>query len=376
MSEPNPSIFITRQGQMTRLLEQAGLDALALNAGNSQTYFTGLRYYLMERPIVALLVPGQPLVLILPGFESGKAAGCGYPLQTFTYGENPSLWPEAFASALGSLGKPLRRVGVEGGNMRFLELSYLQAASPGTTFESADRLLAEMRLRKDENELAAIQKAVEIAEQALLALVPRIRAGRTEAELASELTLELLKAGSETSGSFEPIVAGGPNSANPHAVPTGRPLQTGDLLIIDWGAIYRGYISDLTRTLAIGEIDPELKRIAGIVKAANQAGCQAARPGIQAGEVDRAARRVIAEGGYGDYFLTRTGHGIGMDVHEEPYLFSENTQTLAPGMTFTVEPGIYLAGRGGVRIEDNVVVTAGGARVLSRLDRDLIQVKA
>jgi Xaa-Pro dipeptidase len=193
----------------------------------------------------------------------------------------------------------------------------------------------------------------------------------TEHEAASELTVQLLRAGSDSELPFPPIVASGPNSALPHAVPSERKLQRGDLVVIDWGAAVDGYISDLTRTLAIGPADPELVKVHGIVLDANRAGCAAVRPGVPAAEVDRAARAVIDAAGYGEFFTHRTGHGIGMEAHEPPYIRGDNQEPLIPGMTFTVEPGIYLPGRGGVRIEDNVVVTADGSECLSVLQRDL-----
>jgi Xaa-Pro dipeptidase len=154
-------------------------------------------------------------------------------------------------------------------------------------------------------------------------------------------------------------------------VPGERRLQPGDLLIIDWGATFEGYVSDLTRTFAVGEVEPELARIAQIVNEANQAGREAAAPGVPASTVDSAARRVIEKAGYGVYFIHRTGHGLGMEEHEEPYIRSDNAQLLSPGMTFTVEPGIYLPERGGVRIEDNVLITEIGSESLSDLPREL-----
>ncbi len=167
-----------------------------------------------------------------------------------------------------------------------------------------------------------------------------------------------MQAGSDTELPFQPIVSGGPNSANPHATPSERPLQSGDLLVIDWGASYNGYFSDITRTLAVGEIEPEFHQIYEIVRQANASARAVARPGISAGMVDKAARDVIASAGYGAYFTHRVGHGLGMEAHEEPYMFAENKTILEEGNTFTIEPGIYLPGRGGVRIEDDIVITA------------------
>jgi Xaa-Pro dipeptidase len=181
----------------------------------------------------------------------------------------------------------------------------------------------------------------------------------------------LLKAGSAPELPFSPIVAGGPNSANPHAVPTERKLQRGDLVVIDWGAAWQDYCSDLTRTFAVGELSSELRKVYETVKAANTAGRAAGQSEIEAGEIDKAARAVIDAAGYGKFFTHRTGHGLGMEGHETPYMFGGNTQLLNTGMVYTVEPGIYLSGKGGVRIEDDVVVTANGSDSLSDFPREL-----
>jgi Xaa-Pro dipeptidase len=228
-----------------------------------------------------------------------------------------------------------------------------------------------MRMLKEPGEIENMRLAVHIAQEALLATIPSIKPGKTEHEIASELSSQLLRAGSDSEFPFTPIVSGGPNSANPHAVPTDRPLQVGDLLVIDWGAAYHGYFSDLTRTFAIGNVEDEFRQIARIVEQANVAGRAASRPGIPAGQVDQVTRKVIVDAGYSKYFTHRTGHGLGLEGHEQPYIFAENTQVLGEGMTYTVEPGIYLPGRGGVRIEDNMVITAGGSETLSDLPRQL-----
>ena len=211
--------------------------------------------------------------------------------------------------------------------------------------------------------------------RALIIRTVSLTGGHLAANLGTvELTIALLRAGSDAELPFAPIVAGGPNSANPHANPSDRCLAAGDLVVVDWGASYAGYYSDLTRTLAVGDVETELRQIARIVADANAAGRAAGKPGITAGEVDQAARAVIAAAGYGQFFTHRTGHGLGMETHEQPYMFGENKLRLADGMVYTVEPGIYLPGRGGVRIEDDVVVTADGCESLSSLPRDLYQV--
>lgn len=365
------SPFVTRHARLTESLSQHGLDALALNPGPTLTYLTGLHFHLMERPVTALFPLGKPPVIILPQLETAKLDGLPFSVQAFPFGEDPAQWPGVFEQALQAAGIDGRKVGVEPTRMRLLEYRYLKHAAPQARFLHADESLADLRMRKDASEVAAMRKAVEIAQAALLATLPFIHPGVTEKEIAAELTMQLLRAGSEPEFPFSPIVSGGPNSANPHATPTDRPLQAGDLLVIDWGAIYAGYVSDLTRTFAIGPVEDEFAQIARIVAQANTAGRQVAGPEVAAEEVDQAARGVIEQAGYGAYFTHRTGHGLGMEGHEPPYIRAGNTLPLQVGMTFTVEPGIYLPGRGGVRIEDNVVITAGGAQCLSDLPREL-----
>lgn len=365
------SIYQTRQSRLAKAMQAAGLEALVINPGSSLIYLTGLHFHLMERPVVAFFVPGGAPKLVLPDLEAGKTQGLPFPLQAYTYTDNPATWQHAFDQAARAAEIDGLRVGLEPTRLRVLELRFLEAAAPQAKFISAEDCLAELRMRKDQEETRRMKRAVEIAQQALETTLPAIRAGISERELASEFTLQLMRAGSESEMPFTPIVASGPNSANPHAVPTGRILEPGDLLVLDWGAAYGGYISDLTRTFAIGEIDAELTKIYRVVEQANAAGRAVARPGIPAGDVDRAARRVIDEAGYGKFFIHRTGHGIGMEGHEGPYIYAENELILAPGMAFTVEPGIYLPGRGGVRIEDDVVITETGAESLSDWPREL-----
>ena len=264
-----------------------------------------------------------------------------------------------------------KQVGVEPGRMRFLEMQLLKSAAPHSNFISAEDRLASLRMMKDEDEISAMRKAVQIAETALKAALPQIQIGMTERQFAAELTLQLLRAGSDPEMPFSPIVSAGPNGANPHATPSERPFQAGDLLVIDWGARFQGYISDITRTFAIGEVEDEFRKIAEIVLQANKAGREIAKPSIAMGDVDTAARAVIDEAGYGEYFFHRTGHGIGMEGHEPPYARAGNPMLMQSGMTFTVEPGIYLRGRAGVRIEDDILVTDQGSESLTTLPREL-----
>ncbi len=363
-----------RLSKLFACLKQSGLDALVLSPGPTLRYLTGMRFDLMERPIVLLLAPPNAAAMALPELESAKLSACPFPIRQFTYGDNPATWQAAFHRACQYLRLNERRIGIETTRLRALELQYLETAAPKGRFLSAETALETLRLEKNQDEIAAIRKAIKIAQQAFLATLPAITPGVTERQIAAELTIQLLRAASDSEFPFPPVIAAGPNGASPHATPGDRPVERGDFVVIDWGANYGGYHSDLCRTIAIGEITVEMQQIYNIVLKANTAALAACQPGVPAGEIDRAARAVIAAAGYGDCFIHRTGHGIGMEAHEPPYLFQENQQPLRPGMTFTVEPGIYLPQQFGVRIEDNVVITPNGVEILSDLDRELITI--
>ncbi len=359
----------SRFDKLNASLRTSGLDAVILNPGPTLTYLTGLHFHLMERPVVLMFAKDQDPAIVLPELELQKVTSLPYQLQVFAYPENPSEWNSAFRKAAQTLGLDAKRIGVEPRQLRLLEFRHVQAGAPEADYPDASDVLAGLRLRKDRTEVEAMRRAVKIAQEALEATIPLIKIGMTEKELAAELVMQLFKHGSDTELPFAPIISGGPNAANPHASPGDRKLQTGDLLVVDWGAAYDGYISDLTRTFAVGEVEAEYQKIHKIVQEANAAGRAAAKPGVPCANVDKAARDVIEKAGYGVYFTHRVGHGIGMEAHEDPYMRGDNMQLLEPGMAFTVEPGIYLPERNGVRIEDNVVITETGADVLSDMPR-------
>ncbi len=353
------------------LLQEGGLDAMALIPGPSLRYLTGVSFHLMERPIIGLFPAEGAPGLVLPSFEVSKAGTSALDFNCFTYSEDLVSYAQAVAEAAEALNLAGAQIGVEPLGMRFQEASLMRQALPDSQLVDAGKMTVSLRVTKDRGEVESIRRAVEVAEAAIQATLPKIGPGMSEKEVAGELTVQLLRAGSEPELPFSPLVAGGPNSALPHASASDRELQVGELLLIDWGARIDGYCSDLTRMFALGEVDQEFLQIHEVVRRANDAARQAAGPGTPAGEVDRAARRVIEEAGYGEQFLHRTGHGIGLEAHEAPYIRRDNDEPLGEGMAFTIEPAVYLEGRGGVRIEDDVVVTRSGVETLSTLVRDL-----
>ena len=362
-----------RYERLTSEVLDHGLDGIALMPGPNMLYLSGIHVHISERPILLFIPADDDPAIIIPTLEAQKARQAGLAEERIFHWNDDEGYTGAFQKACAHLELSDYLLGVEALYMRVLEMELLHRYAPGLTTAHAEPVMSALRLAKDEDELATMQQAVNIAEQAIEKLIPRIETGQTEKQIAAMLSQEMTEAGSQ-GNAFGPIVQAGPNGASPHAVPSDRPIRAGDLMVIDWGAIVDDYPSDITRTFAVGEIDPELKRVYDTVKQANEAGRSAARPGATGRDIDRAARGVIDKAGYGDYFIHRTGHGLGLEVHEPPYIMEGNPEPLAPGAVFTVEPGIYLPDRAGVRIEDDVVITDDGARSLTSFSRELIQV--
>ena len=359
--------------RLKRLAERqraAGIDCVTLMPGPNMQYLSGLTLFMSERPVLVFLCLDRRPALLVPALERGRAeamAGKGVDLYSYTDEEGAAAGFARVGEALRLAGKS---VAVEYLHMRVLELRALEAVAPGARFVALEDVLPGLRIIKDQDEVDAMRKAIAITEDALWALLSRSLVGLSERDVANRLAQEFMAAGAQRIGFL--IVVAGPNGADPHAGPSDRPLQAGDLVTIDCGVTHDGYPSDITRTFAVGEASPELKRIYDVVRRANEAGKAVTRPGIEAQEVDRAARKVIADAGYGQHFIHRTGHGLGLEGHEPPYMVEGNAERLEPGMVFTVEPGVYIPGLGGVRIEDNLVVTASGFECLTHFPRELM----
>jgi Xaa-Pro dipeptidase len=366
--------YSSRLETLRHLQAGNGVDCVALVPGANLRYFTGLAGHLSERPTVAFIPARGPLTVVLPELEAPAARSQLPPdAQLFTYRDEEGH-EHVFHQVSEDLALSGKPVGVEYLAMRLLEMRRIEQAAPDCQLLAVEPWLPRLRMKKDKGEVARMQQAIAIAERAMQHLLDRgaIRPGRTELEIAADLRIEMLSEGGQGEA-FSPIVVAGPNSASPHASPSDRPLAEGDLVTIDWGTTNQGYRSDITRTFVLGSPTPEIGKIYEAVLAANQAGRLAVRPGLPAQEVDRAARRAISLAGYGEYFIHRTGHGLGLETHEPPYIVEGNLDILEPGMTFTVEPGIYVPGVGGVRIEDDVIVTETGSESLTTMDRKLVR---
>lgn len=265
------------------------------------------------------------------------------------------------------------RVGYEADYVSVSQLKRLEEAAPeGVTLVPVSGVIEDIRLVKDRVELEKLEELAALANQALTELVENgeIAAGRTERQVAADLEYRMRMLGSERV-SFDTIVASGENSAKPHHGADDRELRNGDLVTIDFGAHLRGFNSDCTRTFAIGEATEFAKEIYDIVLRAQEAGVKASVPGTALVDVDAACRDIITEAGYGEYFVHSTGHGIGLDVHEGPSAAKTGKGELAEGMTLTIEPGIYVPGKGGVRIEDSLIITSGAPKIITAYPKDL-----
>jgi Xaa-Pro dipeptidase len=365
-----------RLSRLVDLINAHNLDAVVLNPGQTLTWLTGLQFHLMERPVLGLFSADGSVRMVLPNLEKAKLQKLNFELMVASYGDDPATWDEVFAEGFAGLSGEKLKFGVEPTRLRLLELGFLQRALPEVEVVDASQLLAELRMCKDEDEIAKMRQAALIAQKALLETLKTVEVGQTEKQIAGELMVQLFRAGCDSEIPFTPIVSTGENSANPHASPSERVLREGDILLIDYGASYQGYFSDITRSFFCGEVEEEFRTIAGLVHDANQAARVGGKPGMTAGAIDNLARGVIAEGGYAEQFFHRTGHGLGMETHEAPYMFAGNPLVLKEGMVFTIEPGIYLTDRGGIRIEDDVVVTQDGLRSLSDLPRRVLPLSA
>lgn len=359
----------SRIDRVREAMRAADMSALALVPGANLLYLLGLTMHSSERLAIAFITQAGEIRMVLPALEQPRAAAETQATIQFYPWHDAQGYTQALTRCFQDM-QLQGRLGVEYTTMRVMELRAIEAIAAVEAVDATE-LIAELRMTKDITELQAMRAAVRAVEAGLRAAIDAIKPGVTEREVAEIWERTMREVGSQ-GPSFTTIVASGPNSANPHYTTGDRRLQPGDLIVLDGGAQIGGYVSDITRTVALGEPSDEARRIYEVVLAANRAGVAASRPGANGARIDAAARQVIEDAGYGEYFIHRTGHGLGMEIHEPPYIHATSTAPLQAGTTFTVEPGVYVAGVGGVRIEDDVVLTEDGAECLTSFDRQLI----
>ncbi|WP_329336232.1 aminopeptidase P family protein [Streptomyces sp. NBC_01352] len=359
--------YRARMERAARAAAETGLAGLLVAPGPDLVWLTGYTpTATTERLTLLVLAPGQDPVLVVPTLEAPDAAkapgASALTLRDWTDGKDPYAATAALLDASGSFGVS--------DNAWAMHLLGLQKALPGTSYASLTEALPMLRAVKDAAELKLLAAAGAAADATFEDIRNVPFAGRRESEIAADLD-RLLREHGHAQVDFT-IVASGPNGANPHHEVGDRVVERGDMVVLDFGGLKDGYGSDTSRTVHVGEPSDEERRVHDLVRAAQEAGFRAVRPGVACQEVDRAARAVIADAGYGEYFIHRTGHGIGVTTHEPPYMIEGEEQPLVPGMCFSVEPGIYLPGRFGVRIEDIVTVTEDGGRRLNDTTREMV----
>ena len=360
----NAQRYAERRDRTTLAAEAAGLGGILVSPGPDLAYLTGHTPMPLERLTLLVLAAGRDPVLVVPTLERPLAAAVagGSRLGLLDWRDGTEDPYELVAGLLG----PGRYAVTD--RTWASHLLALQSAS-GRDFVAAGTVLPLLRAIKDPDELERLRAAGRAADAAFEDVLALPFAGRTEAEMSLELD-RLLRTHGHQRVDFT-VVGSGPNAASSHHEPGDRRLEPGDAVVMDFGGARDDYCSDITRTVFVGEASDEQREVYAIVRTAQQAAFEAVRPGVPAQDVDRAARAVIADAGYGDRFVHRTGHGIGLEVHEPPYIVEGNETPLQAGMTFSDEPGIYLEGRFGVRIEDQVAVTPDGAERLNEASRDL-----
>ncbi len=357
--------------RQAKLRAIAGVDAVALVPGFNMYYFTGLEFHLSERPVVAILKPEGDLSFIIPELEVPKLTQRpDLEARAFAWSDTDG-YADAFQQAVNELGLKGKTLGVDGLTMRVTEWLEFQKAGGDIKVSAVERQIIRIMSMKTPDEVESMRKACQISEAALDKLMAWVKPGMTERQIATHLSEEMGALGSE-GHAFEPLVQTGPNSALPHGMLTDRALGQDEFLLIDFGGRYNGYPADITRTFCLGTPSAEMQKIYDTVKAANEAAIKVSGPGVAMGAVDKAARDVITAAGYGAYFIHRTGHGLGLAGHEMiPQIAEGVTDLLEPGMAYTIEPGIYVPGLGGVRVEDNVVVTESGIDILTSYPKSL-----
>ena len=363
-------VFADRLRRLAAQAARSGADVVVISPGADLQYFAGHSVTSHER-LTALVVPavGTPQMVLpaleRPGWAGSPLEALGVPFTTWTDGMDP------YPVLVDLLPADVRVLAVDY-HMPAVHALGISWAVPGSELTLAGEIIGELRMRKGPSEIAALAEVGAAIDRVQARIGEWLRPGRTEAEVAADIAAAIVQEG-HARAEFV-IVGSGSNGASPHHEASSKVIAAGDPVVIDIGGPHAsGYYSDCTRTYLVAgpETDPDFEKVYEVVRLAQQAGIDAVRPGVPAESIDRAARAVIEEAGYGPFFITRTGHGIGLEVHEHPYMVSGNDLPLEEGMAFSIEPGIYLPGRFGVRIEDIVVVGAEGAVLMNRAAKTL-----
>lgn len=364
-----PLDYRNRLNALAKQMAEHDLDLALLFDRDNVRYFTGFRLNRVVSSILAVSPGGVPAYIVAQ-LDLERAKRDCWIEQVMPFLEDTSNYLMALAPFFKN---SIRRIGVETDALTVREAEHLrELAGSGLEFVDVRSITTKLRLIKSEEEIACIRHAARIADRVMEQILREVKPGVTEAELVGKVEY-LIRLESAEGASFEPFVMSGENAWLPQRVASDKPLKEGELVLLDMGAVYEGYSSDLTRTFSVGRVSDEQQRLFHVAWKAQQAAVAAVRPGVPASEVDAAARGIIEAEGLGDFFPHLTGHGVGVSTHEPPILDRDVDMLLQPGMVTTIEPGIYLPGVGAARVEDMVLVTESGCEVLTCAPRDLVK---
>lgn len=354
-------------------MREKDIDVVFISSPDNVFYLSGFLSDPHERLLaIAVFKDAEPF-MICPAMDKENAKNAGWSLELIGYSDTDDAMELAY-NAIRKRAPSIKRTAIEKEQLNVDRYEKLVSLFPDSQFVSAEEKLHLMRMVKSDDELAKIKKACEFADFAIETGVSEIKEGKTELEILAAIEYELKKKG-VTEMSFSTMVLTGKNAASPHGTPGLTKIKKGDLVLFDLGVIWEGYCSDITRTVAYGDLNEKQEEIYTTVLKAQLAALDKARAGVKSSDVDLAARNVIESASYGDYFPHRLGHGLGISVHEFPSMTNTNNLPLEKGMVFTIEPGIYVPGVAGVRIEDDVVVTDEGIEILTKYPKELVYVR-
>jgi Xaa-Pro dipeptidase len=359
----------SRLKHLTDWMKETETDFSFITLPDNVFYLSNFRSDPHERVLAVGVFQQEEPFLICPQMEAAEAKKAGWEHEIIGYSDIMDPW-EAIKKAVQSRLASVQKIALEKEHLNISRYEQIASRFPGASFIGLDEKLNDLRMIKDEEEIRLMRKAAEYADYAVQVGVAEIKEGKTELEIIAAIEYELKKKGiSEMS--FSTMVLSGKNAASPHGTPGSTKVKKGDFVLFDLGIVYKGYCSDITRTVAYGEITKEQETIYQTVLKAQQAAVIAVKPGIPLKELDLTARNIISQAGYGKFFPHRLGHGLGISVHEYPSVTETNELALKKGMVFTIEPGIYVQETAGVRIEDDVVVTDHGVEVLTKYPKEL-----
>ncbi|KGR77504.1 M24 family metallopeptidase [Ureibacillus manganicus] len=359
---------MTKINQIQTYLKENNLDIAFITTPDNVFYFSQFKSNPHERLLGVMIFQEATSILVCPKMEVPDAINSGWSYDVIGHLDTDQPF-ELIKEKVQLNNISVSNIAIEKSHLTVERLESLQQVFPQANFVRLDEKINEMRVIKDDSEIEKMRYAAQLADYAIEVGCKEIAEGKTEMEILTVIENAIKEKGCKMS--FDTMVLSGPKSASPHGKPGGRKIQKGDFILFDLGVEYEGYCSDITRTVAFGSVTDAQKEIYQLVRSANEKAIEAVKPGVRAMDIDKIARDIITDGGFGEDFTHRLGHGLGISVHEYPSVTGTNEMQLKSGMVFTIEPGIY-NNIAGVRIEDDVVVTENGVEVLTKYPKELI----